>query len=41
MQREEKKEKKEDEIRLINEDYNSFSESFLNEFVFKIPVEKK
>jgi hypothetical protein len=42
MMREEKKEKKEDEIKIINEDYNAFSEAFLNEFVFhKIPEKKE
>jgi hypothetical protein len=41
MQREEKKDKKEDEIKLINEEYNAFSEAFLNEFVYHIVPEKK
>ena len=41
IQREEKKEKKEDEFRLINEEYNTYSESFLNEFVYMISPEEK
>lgn len=41
MMREEKKEKKEDQQKIINEDYKIFSEAYINQFILKIPVEKK
>ena len=39
IQKEEKKEKKEDEIRVINEEYDSYTQEFLNEFVYHIKPE--
>ena len=41
MEREEKKEKKEDEMRQINEDYAAYTEAFLNEFVYQKPPQQE